>query len=156
MTKTQPMISSREIRKDLRSKIQDISQDISKKPPQSPPDEKNHIQFTKEHWLKRLGATLMDWWKLDGSVGSRWPPNTELQHRTLKTAKHCGVNIMMWGWSLDHGSVQRHLTTWRGHVVWRPSWKRSFNKTKSPNKHPGSRPWSSQSNPWTWIQEKTA
>lgn len=120
MVKTQPMISSRMIKDSLKLPVSTVTirrrlceANLSARSPRKVPLlRKRHvlkrIQFAKEHigWPKEKWRNIL--WTdeskivLFGSKGRRQfvrrPPNTEFKPQyTLKTVKHGGASIMIWG-----------------------------------------------------------
>ena len=120
MAKAQPMISSRRIREDLRLPVSTVTirrrlceaKLPARSPRKVPLLKKRHvlkrIQFAKEHidWPKQKWRNIL--WTdeskiiLFGSKGHRQfvrrPANTEFKPQyTVKTVKHGGASIMIWG-----------------------------------------------------------
>ena len=120
MAKKQPMISSREIKEDLHLPVSTSTirrrlceaKLFARNPRKVPLLKKRHVlkrlQFAKEHidWPKEKWRNVL--WTdeskivLIGSKGRRQfvrrPPNTEYKPQyTVKTVKHGGASIMVWG-----------------------------------------------------------
>lgn len=120
LAKTQPMISSREIQKCLNMPVSTVTirrrlceaKLPARSPRKVPLLQKRHVlkrlQFAQEHidWPREKWRNIL--WTdeskivLFGSKGRRQfvrrPPNTEFKPQyTLKTVKHGGASIMVWG-----------------------------------------------------------